>query len=254
MSGVITPIKVASAGVNVPNNLVPPAKVLVLGCIDPRFASQLEWFLTHQAGIFGQYDLFVLAGASLGVTQAQAGEGAPTASDTPENPEVYNNSDIPILKDWDKTFYAHVGLAIRLHDITDIWIFDHLDCGAYKLIKFGSLGATDDEIIPHRDEISRLADYIKGHEEDDDSEAFLGGGPSTPSVVDFSALNIKGFVMDMSGDIFKVYDDEQSNNGGGYDISSSSSSSSDNVWVIPVILSALVLLFIYFKFFMTPKL
>jgi len=249
MSGVITPIKVASAGVNVPNNLVPPAKVLVLGCIDPRFASQLEWFLTHQAGIFGQYDLFVLAGASLGVNQAQSyrelpGAGGESATDG----KNYNNG-LDILNNWDSNFYAHLSIAMRIHDITDVWIFDHLDCGAYKLIKFGDLTETDEDILEHSVEIERLAGNISGYEENQGVEEALGDLP-----IPFIQLNIKGFVMDLSGNIFKVYDDGKSNNGGGYDISSSSSSSSDNVWVIPVILSALVLLFIYFKFFMTPKL
>ena len=247
MSGVITPIKVASAGVNVPNNLVPPAKVLVLGCIDPRFASQLEWFLTHQAGIFGQYDLFVLAGASLGVNQAQSyrelpGPGGESATDGTN----YNN-DFVFLNNWDSNFYAHLSIAMRIHDITDVWIFDHLDCGAYKLIKFGNLTETDEDILEHSVEIERLAGNISGYLEVS-GEVDLGALP-----IPFNELNIKGFVMDLSGNIFKVYDDGNSNNGGGYDITASSSSSS-SVWVIPVILSALVLLFIYFKFFMTPKL
>ena len=137
---------------------------------------------------------------------------------------------------------------MRIHDITDVWIFDHLDCGAYKLIKFGSLSETDDDIGPHSDEIARLADNIKTYSEDQSVVSALGD-----LQIPFADLNIKGFVMDIYGDIFKVYDDGQSNNEGGYDFTSSSSSSS-NVWVIPVILSALVLLFIYFKFFMAPKL
>jgi hypothetical protein len=246
MSGVITPIKVASAGVNVPNNLVPPAKVLVLGCIDPRFASQLEWFLTHQAGIFGQYDLFVLAGASLGVNQAQSYRDVGAGGESATDGTNYNNG-LVILNNWDSNFYAHLSIALRIHDITDVWIFDHLDCGAYKLIKFGALTETDEDIDEHSVEIERLAGNISGYTEVSGEVGALG-----PLPIPFSELNIKGFVMDLSGNIFKVYDDGQSNNGGGYDITASSSSSS--VWVIPVIISAFVLLFIYFKFFMTPKL
>jgi len=241
------PEKVSSAGVNVPNNLVPAAKVLVLGCIDPRFASQLEWFLTRQAGIFGQYDLFVLAGASLGVNQAQSYRDEGAEGESATTGLNYNN-DLVILNNWDSNFHAHLSIAMRIHDITDVWIFDHLDCGAYKLIKFGNLTATDDDILEHSVEIERLADYIKEDLTEDVSVVpFLGPLPFA-----FSELNIKGFVMDLSGDIFKVYDDGQSNNGGGYDIitQSSSSSSNNTVWVVPVIISALVLLFIYFKFFM----
>jgi len=248
MSGVVDPPeKVSSAGVDVPNNLVPPAKVLVLGCIDPRFASQLEWFLTHQAGIFGQYDLFVLAGASLGVNQAQSfrDEGAEGESATPST--NYNNG-LAILNNWDSTFYAHMSIAMRIHEITDVWIFDHLDCGAYKLIKFGDLTEPDEDIDEHSVEIERLAENISGYTEVSGEEAALGALP-----IPFGDLNIKGFVMDLSGNIFKVYDDGQRNNGGGNDITSSPSSS--NTVLAGIFMGALLLLllFIYFKF-MTPKL
>lgn len=219
----------------------------MLGCIDPRFASQLEWFLTHQAGIFGQYDLFVLAGASLGVTQAQSFNNG-GANQESATTGIYYNNELSILNNWDSTFYAHLGIAMRIHDITDVWIFDHLDCGAYKLIKFGDLSETDDDIVPHSDEIARLADNIKTYLEDPSVASALGA-----LQIPFTDLNIKGFVMNIDGDIFKVYDDGQNNNEGGYDFTSSSSSS-NNIWVVPVILSALVLLFIFFKFFMTPKL
>ena len=245
---VITPIKVANAGANVPN-YDPPAKVLVLGCIDPRYASYLEWFLTHQAGIFGQYDLFVLAGASLGVTQAfsyseDGPEGSlPGPNNGDSTTDNYNN-DFDILHNWDNVFYAHLGIALRLHQITDVWIFDHLDCGAYKLIKFGDLTATDDDILPHRDEINALANQIKAYAE----TAANPLGSNLPNA-DFLALNIKGYVMSTNGDIFKVYDDGNTNLGGGYDITHHKSDSNIVVWLVPSILAALVLLFIYFKYY-----
>lgn len=243
------PIKVANAGAQVPS-FTPPAKVLVLGCIDPRFASYLEWFLTHQAGIFGQYDLFVLAGSSLGVNQAQSFRDLPGAGGESSGPNysgtiwgsgVYNNG-LSLLHDWDNVFYAHLSLALRLHSITDVWIFDHLDCGAYKLIKFGSLSETDDDVIAHSDEIVRLACRLNGYEENPTTIAALGALVPANKI---SLLNIKGFVMDTTGDIFKVYDDGNSNLGGGYDLTTSKNS---NNWLLPSILGGLVLLFVYFKY------
>jgi carbonic anhydrase len=29
-------------------------------------------------------------------------------------------------------FFDHVGLALALHNITEVWCFDHMDCGMYK--------------------------------------------------------------------------------------------------------------------------
>ena len=137
---------------------------------------------------------------------------------------------------------------MRIHEITDVWIFDHLDCGAYKLIKFGNLTASDEDIDEHSVEIKRLAENISGYTEVSGEENALGALP-----IPFLDLNIKGFVMDLSGNIFKVYDDGKRNNGGGNDITSSPSSS--NTVLAGIFMGALLLLllFIYFKF-MTPKL
>ena len=83
------------------------ASVFVLGCFDPRFSDNLAWFLTHNEKLHDNYDLFCLAGASLGVVQ----------------------TDIPA---WGQTFIDHLNLAIQLHDIKEVWVFDHFDCGFYK--------------------------------------------------------------------------------------------------------------------------
>jgi len=92
------------------------AKVLVLSCIDPRFTDRLAHYLTHTDDVKGEYDLFALAGASLGVNQHE-----------------YPN--------WKSTFLDHVKLAVALHDIQEVWCFDHLDCGMYK----ATLGIADDK-------------------------------------------------------------------------------------------------------------
>jgi len=83
------------------------ASVLVVGCIDPRYTHDLAWYLTHSMELHADYDLVCFAGASLGVM---------------EKP------------DWKSTLYDHVDLAIKLHGITEVWCFDHLDCGMYKAV------------------------------------------------------------------------------------------------------------------------
>jgi hypothetical protein len=236
MSSIVTPpLLVASAGNSVVNN-TPPAKVLVLGCIDPRFASYLSWFLTHYRDVYGKFDLFTLAGASLGVNQS-SDVGGPSAGPEFGGPVYgnYNNVGNPIFLHWDSVFTAHLDLALTLHQITDVWIFDHLDCGAYKIIKFGSLSSSDDVIPPHTYEIARLAESI------DDFIALRT--PTTP------ALNIKGFVINTSGNIFKVYDNER----GGLDVLQSSTSSS-GVWLWPTLVGLLVLILIFFQFQARKKL
>jgi hypothetical protein len=221
MSGVVDPpLFVTNAGTSVVN-YTPPAKVLVLGCIDPRFATYLNWFLTHYQDVYGKYDLFNLAGASLGVNQATT-IGGPHAGPESGN---YANVGNPALLHWHEVFYGHLGLALALHQITDVWIFDHLDCGAYKIIKFNDINHVDDDIDPHSTEIARLASKIDEY----------------TTISSLTPLNVKGFVIDTSGNIYKVYDDER----GG--LSVTQTPSSNNIWFWPVVISAVVIVFIIFQ-------
>jgi carbonic anhydrase len=80
------------------------AKVFVLTCIDPRYNYDVTHYLEKDKKLHKNYDLFVLAGASVGATK----------------------------KEWTKTFFENLELGIKLHGIKEVWCFDHLDCGMYK--------------------------------------------------------------------------------------------------------------------------
>lgn len=82
------------------------ASAFVLGCIDPRYAYDVAYFLQHKKELHQDYDLFTLPGASLGADQ----------------------------KDWKKTFFDVLELGLKLHGIKEVWCFDHLDCGMYKAV------------------------------------------------------------------------------------------------------------------------
>ena len=78
-----------------------------------------------------------------------------------------------------------MSVALGLHGIIEVWAFDHLDCGAYKFIKFGNPGDPDVEFAPHTEELVRLQNNISAvHPE----------------------LNFKGFIIDLDGNITKVVD------------------------------------------------
>ena len=126
------------------------ASVLVLSCIDPRFSDNLAWFLIHDKKLHDDYDLVCLAGASLGVLQ----------------------TDFP---SWRQTFIDHVHLAVSLHHIEEIWVFDHLDCGMYKATY--DLESDLDPAI----HVSTM----------DDLKAVLAE--------DFPSLAFKGFILDKDG-------------------------------------------------------
>jgi carbonic anhydrase len=170
------------------------ARVLVLGCIDPRFSSILSSFLIKRKNIRFSYDMTILAGSSLGANQSY-GADFPTPR-TADTTPTYPDNLIPALgKTWGPTFFNHLSIARALHGITEVWVFDHLDCGAYKRIKFGDVLNPDILIPPHVEELNKLMTNIDTYT---DSIDYLGN-PATN-------LGFKGFVMDTSGGIVKVVD------------------------------------------------
>jgi len=173
------------------------ANVLVLGCIDPRFTEILSSFLVNYKLVQFNYDLFNLAGAALGANQSYTSTPSfPTARGNGVQSSYYplsliatNSAGIGNLGEtWGTTFFDHVDVAVALHNITEVWVFDHLDCGAYKAIKFGNLAATDNDINQHTAEIVKLQGYIQA---------------KYPS----SGLGFKGFVIGMDGSITQVAGD-----------------------------------------------
>jgi len=136
------------------------ASVLVLGCIDPRYANSLAWYLTHTQDLKGDYDLFTLAGASVGVLQNE-------------------------FPHWGQTFHDHVGLAIALHDIQEIWVFDHMDCGAYKKLVLGGLEKPDTDEKIHIEKLKELQTLLKSK---------------------YPQLGFKGYIISVQGTVNKVVD------------------------------------------------
>ena len=82
--------------------------VLLLSCMDFRLMDEIEHYMTKR-GLRNKYDHVVLAGASLGAV-------------TDKFPA------------WNKTFWEHLDIAIKLHNIHTVMVMDHRDCGAYKVV------------------------------------------------------------------------------------------------------------------------
>ena len=101
-------------------------KALVLTCMDFRLLDDIVIHMNSE-GYRNDYDQFILAGASLGVNLNQS-----------ENPR------------WITTFRDHVDLAIDLHNISEVHVIDHMDCGAYKLFYDKESFTRDDEITLHK--------------------------------------------------------------------------------------------------------
>lgn len=94
---------------------VKQVEIFVLTCIDPRYTYFLTWFLNHEKEVYVDYDLVALAGASMCVL----------------NPTPPLGSGLPPTAPWLTTLDNHVALARALHNIKEIWLFEHEGCGAY---------------------------------------------------------------------------------------------------------------------------
>ncbi len=83
-------------------------EMLLLTCMDFRLTGAVDTYMEAR-GLAGKFDHVILAGASLGAL----------------------NDRFPA---WAEVFWAHLDLAIQLHDVHRVMIIDHRDCGAYKMI------------------------------------------------------------------------------------------------------------------------
>jgi carbonic anhydrase len=82
---------------------------LLLSCMDYRLIADTAQYMQNERHLLGKYDYVILAGASLGV-----------------NNRTYRN--------WGRTFWQHLDTAIALHNIHEVIVVDHRNCGAYKLL------------------------------------------------------------------------------------------------------------------------
>lgn len=141
----------------------PPApalhNILLLSCMDLRLLDETVAFM-EQAGMTNRYDHVILAGASLGA--------------------VYE--EIP---HWGQTFWDHLDLALELHDVKEVWILEHRQCGAYrKLLSLAFEDGQDEaETRAHAEITLRLKDQIQARH---------------------SELGVRRLLMDLAGVVIEL--------------------------------------------------
>jgi len=96
------------------------ADIMLLTCMDFRLIDDVV-FQLNNLNERNKYDEFILAGSSLGYNTS-LGYDSNGKQNTP-----YIAQDT-----WSNIFNTHIDLAISLHKIKEVYIIDHLDCGAYK--------------------------------------------------------------------------------------------------------------------------
>ena len=110
-------------------------KAMVLSCIDPRFQSKVFNFL-NKKNLKGKYSYFTIAGAAIGVTA-------------------------PKFKKWHNTFWENLNTSIKIHNIKKLFVINHRDCGAAKIVNGKKEFNNQNETLIHQSSFKKLKKKFK---------------------------------------------------------------------------------------------
>lgn len=144
--------------------IYPPARgnVLLLSCMDLRLLDDIVRFMDHD-NLTNRYDQFILAGASLGAA---------------------------VNAHWNTAFFEHLDVACKLHNICDVYLLEHRNCGAYKVF-LGEQGSFDDTGRQQNEERDLHSQYARQ----------LAGKICAWSTETGNALQVRCFLMDLRGNV-----------------------------------------------------
>jgi carbonic anhydrase len=129
--------------------------VLLLSCMDLRLLDEIVDYM-HGRNLTDRYDHVILAGAALGVVHAAHGH-------------------------WAQTFWDHLALARELHNVEEVHIIEHRECGAYQ--KLLGLHLSDDPDA-ERQKHAKAAHAL---------EALIH--------LQYPSLTVRSFLMDLKGHV-----------------------------------------------------
>ena len=110
-------------------------KAMVLSCIDPRFQTKVFNYLKKK-NLTGKYSSFTIAGGSIGVTAKK-------------------------FKKWHSTFWENLGTSIKLHNISNLIVINHNDCGAAKIVNGNNKFSTSIENKIHNQSFKIIKRKLK---------------------------------------------------------------------------------------------
>ena len=100
----------------------------------------------------------------------------------------------------------HIKIAVELHDIRDVYIVEHLHCGAYEaFLKKGEFASEKEEIAQHSFFAKQLSDEIRSQEHKYKKRVAVPDVQSTQKVhgteqkVEEYHLHVHCFIMDLRG-------------------------------------------------------
>ena len=110
-------------------------KAMVLSCIDPRFQPKVFNYIKKK-NLTGKYSSFTIAGGSIGVTAKK-------------------------FKKWHSTFWENLATSIKLHNISNLIVINHNDCGAAKIVNGNNKFSTSIENKIHNQSFKIIKKKLK---------------------------------------------------------------------------------------------
>lgn len=164
--------------------------MLLISCMDLRLLDNIIHFMEHE-NLINRYDQYIMAGASIGALVGSA----------PDDDELRRIDDYEC---WKTGLFQHIDLSIQLHNIKDIYILDHRNCGAYKAFLKDGLGdyeehGYDKEYTDHKKYVERLTGHITAYLKKRTQKSERD--PDDPYTKPDLAINIHGFLMDIRGNV-----------------------------------------------------
>lgn len=159
--------------------ILPKRNVLVLSCMDLRLTDNLVDFLEHD-NLQNRYDHFILAGASLLCCE--------------DNRSYFLPGSFEKYAHWKKALEDHLELAVALHQIKDVYIIEHQDCGAYAQLldsDKADLSTLDKEKEWHAKFSEKLALEINSQQRTEGTQPYH--------------LNVHCFFIDLRGNVELLY-------------------------------------------------
>lgn len=195
-------------------HLAPRKYAMVISCVDCRLLDDLVRFLDHD-NLTNRYYQVAYAGAAIGLSDS-APDYYPQCS--PSSTHRHDDKCVKLdFSCWKAMLYDHVELVLNLTkgDVTDIYIIEHRDCGAYKAFLgddgdyYGNPSAPllEDERLEHKKRAEELAKEIREWFATDRIQNLIcelrGIQRDTKKVV---TPLVRGFLMDLRGNVEPLFD------------------------------------------------
>ena len=110
-------------------------EAMVLSCMDPRFQKPVHKYLKEKK-LTGKFSAFTIAGGSIGVTNEK-------------------------FKKWHSTFWENLATSIKLHNISNLIVINHNDCGAAKIVNGNNKFSTSIENKIHNQSFKIIKRKLK---------------------------------------------------------------------------------------------